>query len=110
MLYEVTTPSDSSIVIQANNSKEAKVKTCKHFGFKQSDYWTGVTSMKAHKVNVDCLDVVYRPMSDDEILKKLTGNDVILYDEHHGTATRLRKATLESIKYFMDEYTTIIIL
>lgn len=49
-------------------------------------------------------------MSDDEILDKFAGKDVILYDEHHGTATRIQKASLESIKYFMDEYTTIVIL
>lgn len=104
MLYEVTTTSGRCYIQDAGNNHEAKVKACKEH------HVTGIGFMKAQKVNVDYPEVFYRPLMDDETLEPMIGKDVVLYDEHHGTATRIRKATAEQIRYFMGEYTSIIVL
>ena len=110
MFYEVTTPSGNISIVQADNSRKAKVSVCKDQGFKPSDWWTGVSSMQARKLQVDYPETVYRPQGSDEKLQPFAGKDVILYDEHHGTSVRIRKATVDSIRYFLDEYTSIIVL
>jgi hypothetical protein len=110
MLYEVITPSGASY-IDADNSRQAKAKTCKALHIKPSDYWNGTSSMKAQKFNVGYPEVFYRPLTDDKTLQPFIGKNVLLYDEHHETAALLiRKATIEQIRHFMDEYTSIIVL
>ena len=110
MFYEVTTLAGNISIVQADNSRKAKVSVCKDQGFKHSDSWTGVSSMQARKLQVDYPETIYRPLGNNIFLEQLAGKDVILYDEHHGTATRIRKATVELIRYFLDEYTSIIVL
>lgn len=110
MLYEVTIHSGTSFIISSTNSKKAKTEVCKKIRCKPSDYWNGISSMHAQKVKVDYPKAFYQSLIGDETLECFVGKDVILYDEHHGAATRIRKATVESIRYFMDEYTSIIIL
>lgn len=110
MLYEVTTPSGNTSIVQADSSREAKVKVCKDQGFKHSDFWTGDRAMKAHKLDLDYPETVCYPTFAEESLQPFVGKDVILYDEHHGTSVRIREATVESIKYFLDGYITVIVL
>lgn len=60
MLYEVTTISDNTFIIPAGSGKEAKVKVCRDQGFRPSDRWTGISSMKARKIQVDYPETIYR--------------------------------------------------
>ncbi len=108
MLYEVITASGSSIITEASSSREAKSNICKKLQIRPSDYWHGVPSMKAHRVYVDYPEAHYRALNCPEVLEQFSGKDIILYDEHHGTAARIRKATPGVISYYMNEYTTII--
>ena len=110
MLYEVSTPSGYTAIIDAGSSREAKIKVCKQMRIKTSDPWAGASAMQACKINVDYPEVVYRPLRDEEILSQFEGKDVVIYDEHHGIATRIRKATAVSIGYYVDSYSTIIVL
>lgn len=110
MFYETTTSSGLNCIIQADSSRQAKVKACKEHGFKPSDKWTGACSMHAHKLAVDYPETVFYPSFTEEALQPFVDKDVILYDEHHGTSVRIRKATVESIQYFLDEYSTVILL
>ncbi len=64
----------------------------------------------AHKANVEYPDTHYRPGHGESLLRELEGKDVIIYDEHHGTSVRIRKATAAAIEYFVDVYSTIIVL
>ena len=108
MFYEVTTLAGNISIVQADSSREAKVKVCKDQGFKPSDRWSGISSMHARKLDVDYPETVCYPSFTDESLQSFAGKDVILFDEHHGTAIRIRKSTIEKIRYFLNEYTSII--
>lgn len=109
MFYEVTTPSGSSIV-QADSSRQAKVMLCRKMRIRPSDYLRGVSSMQARKLNIEFPDTVYRPLYDEESLQRFVGRDVVIYDEHHGISTRIKAATVETIRYFLDEYSAVIAL
>ncbi|CEP67136.1 Uncharacterized [Moorella glycerini] len=49
--YEVKAPSGRKLVVEARDSSQAKRLACKKWGIKPSDYWCGVTSLKARKVD-----------------------------------------------------------
>jgi len=53
-------------------------------------------------------EVNYRTSNDEEALQQYAGKDVVIYDEHHGTAIRIKKATVASLQYYLDSYSTII--
>lgn len=108
MYYEVTTPSGSSSIIQADNGRQAKAIMCEQRRIQQSDPWNGVSSMQARKLDIDFPETVY--MFDETSLAELEGKDVLIFDEHHGTAVRIHAASVESIRYFLDEYSSIITL
>lgn len=110
MLYEVSTPAGANSIIDADNSRDAKIKTCKYLRIKPSDFWSGVSSMKARMVEVDFPETIYQPGHDEEKLQQLEGKDVLIYDEHHGTSIRIRKATAAAIEYYLDGYSTIIVI
>ncbi len=106
MYYEVTTPSGSSSIIQADTNRQAKGILCKQRGIRPSDPWFGVRSMEAQKLRVDFPETVYNRDNTSKFERK----DVLIFDEHHGTAVRIKQATVESIQYFLDEYSTLIFL
>ncbi len=108
MLYEVTTPSGSSSIIEADNGRQAKAKLCKQRRILQSDLRTGTSSMTARKLHIDFPESVHR--LDETSMAELEGKDILIFDSHHGTAVRIRAASVESIQYFLDEYSTVIIL
>lgn len=69
--------------------------------------------MQARKIDIDYPEVIHQSRydyDDEKQLQKYLGKDVIIYDEHHGLAVRMRKATVASIAAFMDEYSVIIVL
>lgn len=107
MLYEVSTGAISSIVT-AGNSREAKKEFAKQRrGTRPSGYY--LSSLQASKIDVDYPDTHYQGCN-EELFQQLEGKDVLIYDEHHGTSVRLRKATAAAIEHFVDEYSTIIVL
>lgn len=110
MLFEVTTYSNGNCVIKANSNRAAKINVCKSIGVKPFDSWCGISSMHARKVDVEFLEILYRPDYDEKLFRKYEGKDIVIYDEHHGIAVRIRKATAAAIGYYWDEYSTIIIL
>lgn len=63
-----------------------------------------------NKIKAEYPEVIYRPGHNEEAYQQCVGKDIIIYDEHHGTATRIRKATAAAIDHYMDGYSTIIIL
>ncbi len=107
MLYEVSTGEVSSI-IDADNARDAKKEFAKRRRVtRPSGYY--LRSLQASKVNVDYPDTYYQGYN-ESLFQELEGKDVIIYDEHHGTSARIRKATAAAIEYFVDEYSTIIVL
>jgi len=99
MLYEVSTPA-GSFVEEASCIFEAKLKVRQRFDCR---------SMQAKKIDVDYPEVIYRGEGKDR-LQDLVDKDIIIYDEHHGTAVRIRKATVAILDHYLDEYSTVIIL
>lgn len=69
----------------------------------------GQTNIETSK-QVGHLEVHYCPGHDEKLFRKLKGKDIIIYDEHHGTSVRIRKATTAAIDHYVDEYSTIIVL
>lgn len=51
--YEVTNVDGRKIHVLAKNSQEAKRIACRLLGKKASDYWTGISSMKAKRIRKD---------------------------------------------------------
>jgi len=109
-LYEVTTSTGSNTIINATDSQDAKKKVCKQLGFNPMDPWAGTSSMKAHRINVDYLEVNYRPSDVEEVLQQYKGKDVVIYDDHHGTAIRIKKAAVATLQHYIDDYSSIIVL
>ena len=62
------------------------------------------------KVKKECLDVNYHPLRDTTLLQRYDGKDVVIYDEHHGTAIRVRAVTVPFMEHYLGEYSTIIVL
>ncbi|MGB9858868.1 MAG: hypothetical protein ACPLQP_02895 [Moorellaceae bacterium] len=52
-LYEVRDLAGRKLVIEANSSTQAKSLACKKWGRKASDYWCGITSLRAKKLKED---------------------------------------------------------
>jgi hypothetical protein len=101
LYYEVTRPSGDSSIIQADSCKEAKAKVCKDWNILHG-------SITVQKLNVDFPECVHR--FDDEGLSGLKEKSVMIFDSHHGSAVRIHAASLESILYFLDEYSTVVVL
>lgn len=101
MYYEVTRPNGRINITQADSIREAKAKTCKDWGVQSG-------SITIQKMSVDFPECVHR--FDDESLAGLKGKSVMIFDEHHGTAVRIHAASVESIRHFLDEYSTVIVL
>lgn len=108
MFYDVTTLSGSSSIIEADNSREAKAKLCKQRRIMQSDPLIGTRSITARKLDIDFPESIHR--FDETSMAEIEGKDVLIFDSHHRTAVRVRAASVESIRYFLDEYSTVIIL
>ncbi len=102
--YEVTASSGTSHIIYADNAREAKQNVQKR------QYYPSTYRMTATRIDISNLEVLYRPLNDEEVLEQYIGKDVVIYDEHHGTAIRIKRATLAAIQHFIDGYSTIIIL
>ena len=107
MLYEVSTGLISSI-IPAGDSREAKKEFAKQRRVTRPSVYY-LRFLQASKVNVDYPETYYRGYN-EALLRELEGKDVIIYDEHHGTSVRIRKATAAAVEHFTDEYSTIIVL
>ena len=102
--YEVVTRYGASYLTNADNAKMAKEE------IKKRQMYPSTFGMKANKINISHPEAIDRPLNDEDVLEAYVGKDIVIYDEHHGTATRIKKATLGVIQHFIDEYTTIIIL
>lgn len=50
MLYDVRSPGGRVARVEAANSTQAKRLACRRWGYRPSDYWVGITSMKATRV------------------------------------------------------------
>jgi len=48
--FIVTSPGGRTITVEAKNSTQAKRKACKIWELKPTDYWCGITSLKARKI------------------------------------------------------------
>ena len=51
--YEVKSVGGRTLITQAKDSQQAKRDACKHWGIKPSDYWSGLTSLKARRLTED---------------------------------------------------------
>ena len=101
MLFQICTAA-GNLIVEASCSHEAKLKAKERFR-------SGIQYMKAATVEVEYPETIYRPLNEEK-LQELEGKDIIVYDEHHGSSVRIRKATAAVLDYFIDEYSVIIIL
>ncbi len=67
-------------------------------------------SINFENIKKEYLDVNHHPLRDEELLQRYSGKDVVIYDERRGNAIRVRAVTVLFLVYYMDEYSTIIVL
>ena len=79
MLYEVSTSSGYTAVINADSSGEAKKEVCRQRGYKPYGNWTGIRSMTAERIKVDFPETIYRGLTDEK-MQELEGRDLVIYD------------------------------
>ncbi len=102
MLFQICTAA-GNLIVEASCTHEAKLKAKERFS-------SGTQYMKATKIEVEYPETIYQPGCDEEKLKQLEGRDLVIFDSHHMSAVRIRKATAAVLDYYLDEYSTIIIL
>ena len=57
-----------------------------------------------------CIVELLETSSFDVDLKNYVGKNVVMYDEHHGSARSVKNATLKKLEELYDEYTVIIVI